>query len=146
MAELFEILGKGAMRLSTPATQEITDSAFTILEFDSTTIERGGVVCDPVTNSITVPSTGLYTVNHGVDANFPGRELLAIMTFVNGVEYDPNYLYIQGRANQKPVSISWQSTVTLNAGDVIDMRGMNGEAGSFDLNLHRMYLAIIKEH
>jgi hypothetical protein len=146
MPELFEILAKGAMRLAAPATQTITDADFTVLEFDTVTDERGGFVCDPATNSITVPSTGLYTVNQGIDAIFPGSEMIEVMSFANDVEYSPEYLMLQGRANQKPVSLFWQSTVSLTAGDVINLRCKNGEAGSFDINLIRMYFAIIKEH
>jgi len=146
MPELFGIIGKGAMRLATPATQNINDADWTVLEFDAITDERGGFICDITSNTITVPSTGLYTVNHGIDANFPGSEMIELMTYVNDVEYSPHYLILQGRNNQKPVSIFWQSTVSLTAGDVINIRCRNGESGSFDLDLQRMYVAVIKEH
>ena len=146
MPEFFDIIAKGAMRLAAPITQNITDADFTELLFDQVTIERGGIICDPNTNSITVASSGLYTVNQGIDATFPGSEMIEVISFVNGVEYSPEYFVLQGRANQKPVSMFWQSTVSLSAGDVVTMRAKNGESGSFDLNLKRMYHAIIKEH
>ena len=145
MAELFEILAKAAMRLSTPATQNISDSAWTTLEFDTVTVERGGLVCDEAANTIRVPSAGLYSVHIGVDATFPGSEMIGIMVFVNGVAYSPNNLVLQGR-NARPVSIFWESTVDLAIDDVIDVRAINDASGSFDLNVQRMYVAIIKEH
>ena len=146
MPELFTVLAKAAMRLSTPTDQAISDADYTILEFDEVTVERGGFVCDPAANTITVPSTGLYSAHIGVDGTFPGAEMLEIMVFVNGTAYSPHPLILQGRANQKPVSIFWESTVDLNAGDVLDVRGRNGESGTFTINLQRMYAAVIKEH
>ena len=145
MAELFEILAKAAMRLSTPATQEISDSAWTVLEFDTVTVERGGLVCDEAANTIRVPSTGLYSVHIGVDATFPGSEMIGLMVFVNGVEYSTHNLVLQGR-NSRPVSIFWESTVDLAVDDVVDIRAINDAAGAFDLHVQRMYLAMIKEH
>ena len=146
MAELLDILAKGAMRLNIPTDQTISDADYIVLEFDEVTVERGGIACDPAANTITVPSTGLYSVHIGVDGTFPGAEMLELMVYVNGSAYSPHPLILQGRANQKPVSIFWESTVTLNAGDVLDVRGRNGESGSFTVNLQRMYAAVIKEH
>lgn len=146
MAELYEVLAKSAMRLAAPTTQTISDAGYTVLEFDEVTVQRGGMNADPVTNSITVASTGLYSVHVGVDGTFPGAEMLELMVFVDGVAYSPHPLILQGRANQKPVSIFWESTADLNDGASIDVRGRNGESGSFDLNLQRMYLCVIKEH
>jgi hypothetical protein len=146
MPEFFDIIAKGAMRLSAPVIQVINDSSFSVLQFDHVTDERGGIICDPDSNSITVASSGLYTVNQGIDATFPGAEMVELIAFVNGTEYSPNYLVLQGRANQKPVSLFWQSTVSLSAGDAVTMQARNGESGSFDLHLFRMYMALIKEH
>jgi len=146
MGELYEILAKAAMRLSAPATQSIDDADFSVLEFDEVTVQRGGFNADPSTNSITVPSSGLYSVHIGVDGTFPGSEMLELMVFVDGAAYSPNSLVLQGRANQKPVSLYWESTVDLVAGATIDVRGRNGESGSFNLNFQRMYLCMIKEH
>ena len=146
MIEFFEVLTKGAMRLSTPTDQSISDANYVVLEFDEVTMERGGIICDPTANTITVSSTGPYSVHIGVDGTFPGAEMLELMVYVNGAAYSPHPLILQGRANQKPVSIFWESTVNLDDGDVLDVRGRNGESGTFTLSLQRMYMAVIKEH
>jgi hypothetical protein len=144
MAELLDILAKGAMRLSAPTSQSISD-AFSVLEFDAVTVERGGMVCDVDANTISVPSTGIYSVHIGIDATFPGSEMIGIMVFVNGAAYSPHNLVLQGR-NAKPVALFWESTVTLSENDTIDVRAISEDSGNFTLNLQRMYAAIIKEH
>ncbi len=146
MPELLDILAKGAMRLNAPATQSFDDANWAVLEFDEVTDQRGGMVCDAGANTITVPTHGLYTVNQGIDCQFPGQEQLDIITFVDGVQYSTYPLSLQGRATAKPVSLFWQSTVSLLAGSVIDIRAMNGDAGNVDVEFLRMYMAIVKEH
>ena len=143
MAELLDILGKAAMRLSAPAVQTI-DTAYQPLLFDQVAVERGGLTADPNTNSITVGSSGLYTVNMGIDAAFQGE--LQVVAFVNDAAYSTYPVHIQGRGNNRPVALFWQSTVTLAGGDVLTLQAKNFDTGSFDLNLFRMYLCVIKEH
>jgi hypothetical protein len=145
MPELFDVLAKGAMRLAAPQTVGITDADWTTLPFDEVTMERGGFICSTVDHTIIVPSTGEYSVHQGVDANFPGSEMIGLMTFVNGTAYSTHNLILQGR-NAKPVALAWESTATLSAGDVISIRAINDASGSFDLEVQRMYFAIVKEH
>ena len=144
MPEFFDILGKGAMRLSAPETVTINDADYSILQFNESTIERGGITCDLNNNAIITGSSGLYSVNIGVDAGFSGE--IGIMAFVNGSAYSPYPLGLQGRGTSRPVSIFWQSTVSLSGGDAIDIRGINLDNGSFNCDLLRMYLCLIKEH
>ena len=146
MPELMTILAKGAMHLVTPAVQNINDTDWRILEFDQATVERGGITCEVANNSITVASTGVYTVNMGINATFPGTEEIDVIAFVNGTQYSQYSFNLRGTGTNRPTAIFWQSTVNLADGDVIDLRCKNGKGGSFDLELLRMYLCVIKEH
>jgi len=146
MGELYEILAKAAMRLHNAQIVSVNDTTWSVLPFDEVTVERGGFSCSTTTHSIVVPSSGLYSIHQGVDAGFPGTEELNLMSYVNGSPYSSEYLAMQGRSNNKPVSMFWESTVTLNAGDEIDIRCLNGDSGNFDLRVIRMYFAMIKEH
>jgi hypothetical protein len=143
--DIFTVLAKAAMRLGAPQTISISDADWTKVPLDTVTVERGGFVCNTTDYTITVPSAGLYSIHQGVDATFPGTEIADIMSFVDGGQYSPYPLSFQGR-NAKPVSLFWESTVNLAAGAVIDMRIKNGASGAFDLNVIRLYFAIIKEH
>ena len=143
MAELFEILGRAAMRLGSPTVQQFNDTTYEVITpFDTVTVERGGITADHLTNEITVNQDGLYEVFFGIDADFDKGDQLDILIYVNGAAYSNNPAAVQGLGDGKPLSITWGSLVNLNAGDVIDMRCKNGASGNFDCNFRRLFFSV----
>ena len=134
--------GRASMRLGNPTSTTFDDTNWTVLPFDTVTQTKNGFVCDINNGTITVPRDGIYEVSSGVDAGFPGTEELNLMVFVNGSPYSSYPMAIQGRSNNKPVALYWESTVSLSAGDVLDIRGQNGDSGSFTCNILRMIFAV----
>lgn len=145
MAELFTILGKGALRLGAPKVQNITDVDFVALTcFDTQVKQRGEVTVDAVAGTLTYTGTVAKgaVFNIGINADFPGTEELQISAFVNGVAYSGNPTSLQGGGDGKPVDSFWRSEVILQPNDVIDIRGKNGDVGAFDINFLRSSLVI----
>ena len=142
MAELFDILGKGSLKLSGPTSLPINDTTFTLIPMDELVVERGSFDVDPAAGTITVTKDGLYEVKSGVDVAFPGTEELQLMIFVNGNPADPDNMAIQGRGNNRPVSLFWAVTTQLSAGDVVDIRAINGDSGNTTLNFIRCKLSV----
>lgn len=142
MPELFNILGKAALRLTTAGTQEFDDVSWTPLEFDQITVQRGGVTADLSDNTVAVPKTGLYEFSFGIDAEFPINEQLDIMVFINGVAYADTPAGVQGGGAGKPVALAWVSTAVLVAGDIVDLRVQNGDIGPLIPTIRRLYFAI----
>jgi hypothetical protein len=134
--------GRASMRLGTPVSETFDDVSWNVLPFDTVTQEKNGFVCDIGNGTITVPRDGIYEVSSGVDAGFSGQEELNLMVFVNDSAYSSQAMAIQGRTANKPVALYWESTVSLSAGDVLDIRGQNGDSGSFNCNILRMIFAV----
>ena len=133
---------RGAMRLATPTDHSFNDASYTVVDMDTVAQQSGDLSVDISTNSITVNKDGVYKVSLGVDAGFGGQEELQLMVHIDGVEYSQYPMAIQGRGANKPVSIFWENTVNLSAGDTLDLRGKNGDIGSFTLHVQRATLAL----
>jgi hypothetical protein len=134
----------GAVRLSQETQQSFSDSAYTVVVFDEVVYDGNGVVVDIATDSIKVSEAGVYTVQFGIDAAFAGTEELALVAFVNGPQYSSLPAAIQGRSNNKPVSLYWNSIVELQKGDVVDLRAKNADTGSVTVNIRRIHFALKK--
>jgi len=145
MAEFFDILGKAAMRLATPATQIVGDTDWVTVDCDTIVVERGGLTASTVTNEITVPKTGLYVFEFGIDAEFAANDELDLVAFVNDVQYSLEPAAMQGNGAGKPENMFWQSTVPLNAGDIIDIRMRNGDTGNVDPFIRRVSFSVIED-
>jgi hypothetical protein len=133
---------RGSMRLATPYDHTFNDVDWAVINFDDTTQEKGGIVCDESTGAITVPNTNVYEICVGVNAGFSGQQELQLSVFVNGTQVHPEPLAIQGRSANKPVSLYWEASFALNAGDVVDVRGHNGDSGSFTCHIKNLAFAI----
>ena len=99
---------------------------------------------DATAHTIKIASTGDYTVSRGVIAGFNGQEEMAIMLFVNGVEYSTYPLTVQGKSNSKPVSIYWTDEVSLSKDDVIELRVKNSDTGNVTFHVKRATLQVRK--
>jgi len=66
------------------------------------------------------------------------------MYFINGNPYSAENISMEGEGASDPVVINWTSTAHLNAGDVIDLRTKNADAGSGNITVtfKRLYFAI----
>lgn len=145
MAELYEILGKGALRLGASKIQTLTDASDVKLTcFDVSVIERGDIAVDAVAGTLTY--TGIEpkhcTLAIGINADFLATEEIMVMAYVNGAPYSGNYLHLQGAGAGKPVSIYWKSELTLTAGAVVEIRGRNSDSGDFDITYTRATLVL----
>ena len=145
MAEFFDILGKAAMRLKTPAVQIVGDTDWVTVDCDTIVVERGGLTANIADNKMTAPKTGLYVIRFGIDAEFAANDELDVVGFVNDVEYSLEPAAIQGAGMGKPVNMFWESTITLNAGDEVDVRMRNGDAGNIDPLIRRVYFSISED-
>ncbi len=145
MAEFFDILGKAAMRLATPAVQLVGDTVWVVVDCDTIVVQRGGMTASTATNEITVPKTGLYAISFGIDAEFAANDQLDVVGFIDGVQYSLEPAAMQGNGAGKPESMFWQSTVTLNAGEAIDIRMRNGDVGNVDPLVRRVSFSITED-
>ena len=140
MPELFDILGKTAVKLSAPTSLGLNDTTYTVIPYDEVVLNRGALHAN--LPSVVVDKSGYYEVKIGIDAAFPGQEELQAMAFINGAAASPNAMAIQGRGANKPVSMYWAVTVQLNAGDSIDVRAKNGDNGDVTLDFIRSKLTV----
>lgn len=140
------LIPKGAMSQLAPTPMDLNDTTYTQVNFDVNVTSRNGVTVDLVDNSITVDNDGVYDVSFGVDSDFSQQEELQIAFFINDVVMPTTPFSLQGMGNGKPNSISWTTTVPLNAGDVLDMRFINGDIGDVTLNIRRMFLSVTLDH
>ena len=145
MPAFFDVLGKAAMRLATPAVQIVGDTVWVSVDCDTIVVARGGVTANTADNKITIPKTGLYIINFGIDAEFAANDELDVVGFVNNVEYSLQPAAMQGAGAGKPVNMFWQSTLPLNAGDEVDIRMRNGDAGNIDPLVRRVSFSVTED-
>ena len=134
-------------RLTAPETVTITDTTTLVLPVaDEARTQRGGFEVDITRHALVNASGKAYDsviVTVGLNVRFPGNEQLDIWVYVNDVAYSAVEFTMQGRGNQKPQSIFWQSDVSLADGDIIDIRGTSPDAGtSYDLVIERTQFRI----
>jgi len=136
-------LALGSMRLSAPDdTQDFSDFDYSVVMFDEIVENRGNLKVNLDDNSITVEDTGLYSIEIGFCAGFPGSEELNLMTLVNDLPYSSEASAIQGRNNNKPVSLYWKSTARLRKGQKIQLGAMNGDTGSVTPHIKRLHFEV----
>jgi FtsP/CotA-like multicopper oxidase with cupredoxin domain len=140
--ERLSLISIGSMRLETPDQQDFDDVDYAIVVFDEVVEARGGLKVHVDDNSITIDKNGLYSVEIGFCAGFNGQEELNLMTLVNGVPYSSNAAAVQGRSNNKPVSLFWKSTTRLKRGDKIQLGAMNGDPGTVTAHINRLHFEI----
>ena len=144
--ELFNILAKASMRLSAPLTQEFIEVEYRVVDaFDAIVLERGGLVATPANNTMTVNATARYKLRVGLNFEARASEELQIVPYVNGVAYSSNPISIQATGVGKPVEAFWESDINLTAGDVVDIRGRNGDGGTVDIDFTRSTFALTKD-
>jgi len=144
MAELFDIIGKAALRISTQYTHSLT-STYSTLQFDQKTVERGGLTSNLTTNSILIDTTGAYEIVICIDADYANNQEMLMMIHVNGIAYSALASSQQGRGTGKPMNFSWTSTTNLTAGDIVDVR-IASEATSYDAEIRRLMYSIKRDH
>lgn len=144
--EIFEILAKGGLRLASPIAQDFSDSGYTVMGvFDTSTRERGGVTPHPTENNIAVRDAGDYTLNIGVNFECLATEEFDMIPYVNGVAMSTYPIRLQGAGAGKPVAVTWSSEIVLGAGAVVDIRAINGDAGSVNVTFSRTYFTLLKD-
>jgi hypothetical protein len=143
MREKVKALSIASMRLSTPGSvQDFSDVDYSIVMFDEIVEERGDIAIDMDYNEIIVKEKGLYSVEIGFCAGFNGQEELNLIALVNDIPYSSTPTAIQGRTNNKPVSLFWKSTVRLNENDRIQLGAKNGDAGSVTVHVNRLHFEV----
>ena len=146
MAELFEILGRAAMRLSTEISQTIRSDEYQQIEgFDIVTVERGNFEADHLNNQIICNQDGLCDVTIGIDAEFSQNVELDLVIFVDGQPYSNQPASIQGRGNSKPVSLAWTSLAELSAGNVLDIRVKSADTNNVPVLFRRLYFSVLSD-
>ena len=136
-------LSLGSMRLIAPDdTQVFDDVDYSIVGFDQIVESRGDLKVSLDDDSIVVNETGLYSLEIGFCAGFPGTEELNLMTIIDGVPYSSEPAAIQGRNNNKPVSLFWKSTARIKAGQKIQLGAMNGDAGTVTPRIKRLHFEV----
>jgi len=136
-------LALGSMRLSAPDNTQIFDDVdYSIVQFDQLVEARGGLTVHLDSNSITIDRDGIYAVEIGFCAGFPGAEELNLMTIVDDVPYSSEPAAIQGRTNNKPVSLFWKSTTVLKKGTRVQLGAMNGDSGSVTPHIKRLHFEV----
>ena len=128
MPEMFDVLAKGAMRLSADKSQDIDGNWVHLDAFDNTVVERGGIICDPAAGSITVAEDAFYVIHMGLNIFCSQNAVLDARGLVNGVPYDERYFSVWFRGVGKPNGMIWVSHADFNAGDVITLEGRRGDA------------------
>jgi len=145
MPELYDIVAKGAMRLSTSRIQTIPADWTILSAFDTAVKERGGIVCDPAGGSITVNEDAFYIIDIGINFTANKNLELEVALAVGSTLYDDRTMVIQARGVNKPVEMFWRSHANLNAGDVLTLRGKDANASSFDLTFKRTAFVVTKD-
>lgn len=143
--ELFEIIGKGALRLADEKTQVIGDTNFVKIDcFNQLVIQRGGVLADASDSSLTYDAQESVhaELRIGINVEFASTEEIEFVAYINGEEYSSNYARIQGNGAGKPVSAFWISEITVNPADKIEIRGRNADNGNLNLTYHRTTLVL----
>lgn len=144
--ELFNILAKASMRLSAPITEVYADNVYSVIHaFDAKVVERGGMIANPATSTITVSDTAWYKLRVGINFTARSSEELQVIAYVNDVPYSSNPISIQAQGTDKPTEAFWESDLQLNAGDVVDLRGKNGDIGNIDIEFTRTTFAVTKD-
>jgi hypothetical protein len=134
---------RASMRLNQPVNVDANDTTYVIFPLDEIVTQKG-CTANASTHKILIKDTGDYTIARGVIAGFSGQEEMALMVFVNDIPYSGYPLTVQGKANNKPVSIFWADEVSLSAGDIVDIRVRNFDAGNVTFHVKRATLQVRK--
>jgi len=141
---LAQVDPRGSLRLAVQATQTITDNVDPVLLgcFDTIVTTQNGLEPklegdNKATIKNTTGSTAKVILSVGLNVDFPANETLEVFVYVNGVVYSDLPIIVQGLGSDKPISMYWESEIILNADDVVDLRGRNADAGSYDITYLR---------
>ena len=128
--------------LATPVSITIDDTAAIKLPcIDDVVTQRGGFEVDATNHRLVNNSGQAYEsviVSIGLNVRFPGTETMDIWAYVNGTPYASSEFTLRGIGSNKPQSVFWQSDVTLNDGDYIEIWAMNGATGTADIDIERV--------
>ncbi len=113
--------------------------------FDTVVTEQGGFdglivpdVSGSITNSNAFHIKALVAI--GLNVDFSANETLEVYLYVDGLQYSGLPMVIQGEGSGHPVGMYWESEIDLPAGAVLDLRGRNGDPGSYDISFLRSTL------
>jgi len=148
--DLSQLDPRATGRIATPITVTIDDSTHALLPMmDTVVTQRGGFEVDLGTQTLVNNSGAKYNsviVTIGLNVKFPGTESLDLWVYVNDQQYSASEFTVRGMGDHKPQSIFWQSDVTLQDGDRIDVRGVNANNGSYDLTIERTQFRIDSDY
>jgi len=149
IAELQAPSPRATLHLGSPITITIGDSPVKINVFDTAVTSRGGFTADAA-NSRLINDTGVTVdsviVSIGLNVHFNGTEVLDIFAYVNGNPYSNYEFTLRGSGDTKPQAIFWQSDITLNDGDIIEIYAVNGkDASDIDVTFQRTQFRIDAE-
>ena len=138
---------RATVRLANETTVTLTDDSTPIVLpiFDTIVTQRGGfgaVLNDYTLVNINAPDQLSVIMTVGINVRFPGTETLELQLYKNGQPYSSADFYLRGTGDNKPNAFFWQSDITLNAGDTIDLRGRNAATGSVDITFVRTQFRI----
>ena len=133
---------RASVRLATSVPAfTITDDLEPVLMpcFDTIVTEQAGfdAYIDPVDSGGNLTNSTGFSIKclvaMGLNVDFPANETLEVYVYINGARYSDNPMVMQGEGSGHPVSVYWESEVELADGDTLDIRGRNGDTGSYDI-------------
>ena len=144
--QLSELDPRATGHLLTAVQVDVNDTTPVILPcIDNVKTQRGGFEVDTTNYRLINNSGHTYDsviVTIGLNVRFPSTEQLDVWAYLNGAPYATSEFTVKGEGTNKPSAVFWQSDVTLQDGDYIDLRVMNAASGSFTCTLERVQFRI----
>ena len=139
--ELSELDPRATGHLTTPVSVDLNDTTdVKVPIIDAIVTQRGGFEVN-TTNYRLINNSGhtfdSIIVSIGLNVRFSSSEIMDIYVYKNGALYSPSEFTLRGEGDNKPVSVFWQSDITLNDGEYIEVWARNGASGNVTVQLER---------
>ena len=144
--ELSHLDPRATAHLLTPIAVDLDDTTTEKLPvFDDAKTERAGFEVN-LNEYQLVNNSGQdffsVLVSVGLNVRFPSTEQLDLWVYLNDQPYSTSEFTIRGQGTNKPTAVFWQSDVTLQDGDHIDLRAKNAASGSVTVTFERVQFRI----
>ena len=145
MAEFDDINTLGVIHLDAPpVAQGFNDVSFTkVTVFSAVQFQRGNITASAIDDQVVINVNEDYEISAGVNVEMTTTEQLDMAFFINNVQVG-TVVKVQGRGAGKPVYLSGNSFASLTAGNIVDIRARNGDAGTVNVTFQAANLAVRK--
>ena len=138
---LSQVPPRATLRSSKDFLVNLDDTGYTKLEvFDDAVTSRGGFNADNALHRLVNNSGQVFDsviVSIGLNVRFSGTEIMDVLVYINDAPYSGTEFSLRGEGDNKPISIFWQSDVTINPDDHIEVWAKNGATGNLSATIER---------